>query len=71
MVLPILESLAEEFAEKICFGKVNVEEYGEMAEKYGVSKVPCLIILKQGKVIEKIERSCSEEFLREKISCLL
>lgn len=67
MSLPIIESLAEEFCEDICFGKVNIEEYEEIAVKHGVSNVPTLLILKNGEVIEKIDNSFSEEDLREKI----
>jgi len=71
MILPVLESLAEELSEKICFGKVNIEESEGLAEKHDVSTVPCLIIFKKGLVIDRIENVCSEEILRERICCLI
>ena len=70
MCFPILESLAEEFS-GICFGKINIEEYGEIAEKHNVENVPCLIIFRKGQQIDRIDNMISEEVLRERISVLI
>jgi len=50
MVLPIVESLADEQTEvKIC--KVNVDEQSDLVQKFDVMTVPTLIIFKDGKVV--------------------
>ncbi|MGC9309408.1 MAG: thioredoxin family protein [Candidatus Nanoarchaeia archaeon] len=69
MAIPIIESLAEEF-EQVGFGKVNIEEYEELAERYEINK-PVILIFKQGKPIERIYNCDCEDILREKISCLI
>ncbi len=71
MTLPILESLAEEFSDKIFFGKVNVEEQDDLAEKFNIKKVPTLLVFKHGKQVDRIENCSCEETLRERISCFL
>ena len=53
MVFPILDSLAEEFADKIFFGKVDVEENEDLAEKYNVGSVPCLLIFRNGQPVKQ------------------
>lgn len=32
---------------------VNIDEDGELAEKYGVSSIPCLVVLKDGEEINR------------------
>ena len=71
MVFPILDSLAEEFVGKIFFGKVDVEENEELARRFNVGSVPCLLIFKNGELVDRIDNACSEEILREKLCCLV
>lgn len=33
---------------------VNIDEEEEMAEKYGVSSIPCLVFVKDGEEVERI-----------------
>ena len=71
MVFPILDSLAEEFLDKISFGKADIEEHEALAERYHVGSVPCLLIFKNGELVDRIDYACSEEILREKLCCLV
>jgi thioredoxin 1 len=71
MVFPILESLAEEFNDKIFFGKINIEESQEIAQLHDVKKVPCVLVFKNGEQIDRIENCDSEEILRDRICCLI
>lgn len=48
MLSPIIEEIAEECAD-ITVGKVNVSENNDLADKFGVSNIPTLIIFKNGK----------------------
>ena len=34
--------------------KVNVDEEGELAQKFGVMSIPTLIVFKEGKVVEQL-----------------
>lgn len=49
MIAPIVETLAQE-REDILVGKVNVDEEMELAMEFGVSSIPTLVVLKDGKV---------------------
>ncbi len=71
MVLPMLESIAEEFSGKILFGKVNIEEAEDIAKKHKVLKVPSVLFFKDGCLIDRLDKMDSEDILRNKISCLL
>jgi thioredoxin 1 len=71
MVLPVIESIAEEFTGKAFFGRVNIEEAEDVAKKHNVSKVPSVLFFKHGNLIDRLDKFNSEELLRHKISCLL
>jgi thioredoxin-like negative regulator of GroEL len=65
MALPIMESLAEEFGEKVFFGKVNVEECHDIKHCHGVTRVPCAVIFKQGEKIAQVRDLTTEDYLKE------
>lgn len=48
---PILEKLAEEFKEKLILAKVNLDAVPLAAQKYGIEKIPTIILFKKGKPI--------------------
>ena len=49
---PVVEQAAEKFP-KVKFGKVNVDEEGELAQKYGVMSIPMLILFQNGQAAKK------------------
>ena len=52
MVGPIVEEIAEE-REDIAVGKVNVDEEAELAMEFGVASIPTLVVMENGKVVDK------------------
>ncbi len=54
MIAPIIEDLAKEYAGKVLFGKLNVDENPETAERFQVFSIPTLVIIKNGREIERI-----------------
>lgn len=50
MMSPIIDEIAEEKADEIKVGKVNVDENQELAMKYGVMSIPTIVIIKKGEV---------------------
>lgn len=52
MVSPIVDKIAEENPQYL-IGKVNVEEETELAQSFGVSSIPTLVVLKDGKIAEQ------------------
>lgn len=49
MVAPIVEEIANEHPE-YTIGKINVDEQGVIAEKFGISSIPALFVIKDGKI---------------------
>jgi len=52
MVAPVLEEVNAELGEKLKIVKVNVDEEGELAQRYGVMSIPTLIVFKDGEAVE-------------------
>ena len=48
MVAPIVEEIAAERSD-VAVGKVNVDEEMELAVQFGVSSIPSLLVMKDGK----------------------
>ncbi len=51
---PIIDQLADEFADQALIAKVNVEDEGDLAAKFGIRSIPALIIMKDGEVVEQL-----------------
>jgi thioredoxin 1 len=51
---PTIEELAEEYSGKIFVGKLNVDENPETAEQFQIFSIPTLIIMKDGKEVDRI-----------------
>jgi len=51
MITPILEEVAQEYADKITIAKVNVDENQQTPAKYGVRGIPTLILFKNGEPV--------------------
>ena len=49
MVSPIVDEIADE-RDDIAVGKVNVDEQGELAARFGVMSIPPLMVFKGGEV---------------------
>ena len=50
MVSPIVDEIAEE-RDDIVVGKVNVDEQGELAARFGVMSIPTLLVFKDGELV--------------------
>ncbi|MCI7795607.1 MAG: thioredoxin [Lachnospiraceae bacterium] len=54
MMAPAIEKLAEEYDGKAVVGKLNVDESGEIAARYGIMNIPTLILFKNGEIVRKL-----------------
>ena len=53
MLGPVIEQLAQDYEGKAVIGKVDVDEQGELAMRYGVMSIPTVIFFKDGKEIHR------------------
>ncbi|MCH8157112.1 MAG: thioredoxin [Nitrospinae bacterium] len=51
MVSPTVEEVAREYGSKILVGKLNVDDYPQIAGQYGIRSIPALLLFKNGEVI--------------------
>jgi thioredoxin 1 len=66
-VAPIIEELAKEMSGKVVFGKLNVDDNMETANKYRISAIPSMLVFKGGKLADKIIGAYPKDALRAKI----
>lgn len=71
MMAPVIDELSDKFKGKIKFGKVNVDENAEHAQKYHVSSIPNLTLIRNGEVIEQFVGALSEEELEDRLNAIL
>ena len=53
MMAPVLEELSEEMSGKADFYNLDVDEAPEVAAKFGISSIPCLVLLKNGQAVSQ------------------
>jgi len=54
MIAPIIDELAKEYAGKVVFAKLNVDEAENIAVEYGISAIPTLMFFKRGKPVDML-----------------
>ncbi len=64
---PIVEDMSEKFKGKVKFGKVNIEDNNEIAQKFNVSSIPNFVLFKDGKVVNQFVGGMDEEDFESKI----
>ena len=50
MMAPVVDEIAEENPQYLV-GKINVDEQPELASALGVSTIPTLVVMKEGKIV--------------------
>jgi thioredoxin 1 len=54
MIGPIFEELSKEYAGKVKFAKVNVDENPKTPATYGVRGIPTLMMFKGGQIVDQV-----------------
>jgi len=68
MIAPILDEIAAEHGENISIAKVNVDEAGELAQRYQVMSIPTLIVFNEGEVAKRMVGAAGKAKLLEDIA---
>ena len=50
MIAPLLDAVADEYADRMSIVKLNVDENPNVAQKFGIRSIPTLILFKDGAV---------------------
>lgn len=51
MLAPVIAEIAEEYAGKVKVGKLNVDEQPNLANRYGITSIPTVMLFKNGEVV--------------------
>lgn len=68
---PVIEELAKEFNGKVNIGKVNVDKCPNTTIEYGVTSIPTLLFIKNGKVVDKLIGGYPKSTIQKKIKALM
>lgn len=52
MLGPVMDELAEDMTDKAKFFKINVDENTAIAQKYRISSIPCVMVFKDGELVD-------------------
>lgn len=67
MMAPILNEVAGELNENSFVGKINIEQYQSLAQKFKVRNIPTLILLKNGVEVNRYIGLKNKDFLLEQL----
>ena len=70
MVAPVLEKLANEFADTLKVVKVNVDESPRTAQRYEARSIPMLLFMRGGELVDTVVGAQPEHVLRARIEQL-
>ena len=71
MLGPVIAELANDYAGKVKVGKVNVDEEGALAVRFGVASIPTVLVFKNGVIAGKSIGYRPKEDLEDLISEVL
>ena len=67
MMAPVLNDVASGLSGDAYVGKLNIDDYQMMAQKYQIRNIPTMILLKDGKEIKRFVGMQSKEYLLQEI----
>jgi len=65
IIAPVLEELAREFSGRVRVAKVDVDENGDLTNRFGVRSVPTLVVFHEGRVVDQVVGNLPKAELRE------
>ena len=67
-ITPAYEKVAEQLADSVIAGKVNIDEFPELARQEAIEVIPTFVLYKDGKVVDSIvapeSQAQMEEFVK-------
>lgn len=67
MFSPTIDAIADEYADQVKVGKLNVDDEGSIAAKYHVASIPTIILFKNGEPAKRSVGAIPKEAVEEMI----
>lgn len=64
---PVVEELSKEYAGKVNIGKLNVDLNPNVSMNFGITSIPAILFIKDGKVVDKQIGAVPKVMLEKKI----
>lgn len=71
MIGPVVEELAQEYADKALVAKCNVDDDGEVANQFGIRSIPTILFFKNGELVDRVVGAVPKAALKQKLDNLL
>ncbi|MDO6425941.1 MULTISPECIES: thioredoxin TrxA [Thalassotalea] len=71
MIAPLLNDIADEYADKVTVAKLNIDQNDATPPKYGIRGIPTLLLFKDGAVADTKVGALSKTQLKEFIDANL
>ena len=71
MIAPLVEEMAEKYADQVVIGKCDVDQSSNLPMKYGIRNIPTLLFFKNGELVDKSVGAIPRNELEDKIKALL
>ena len=68
MMAPVLNEVAAQLDSNKAVGKLNIEQFQQIASKYKIRSIPTMVLYKNGKEINRFVGIKSKEFLLNEIA---
>ena len=68
MIDPVLNVLAEEVTDNVSIGKLNIDQQQSVSLRYGVRKIPTILLFKNGEEVKRFSGFQTKDFLLKEIS---
>ncbi|HPB50167.1 MAG TPA: thioredoxin [Myxococcota bacterium] len=70
-IAPMIAQIADEYAGRVKVGKMNVDQNIAVAGNYGISAIPTLIFVKNGKVVDQLVGAADKAKITARLDKLL
>ena len=67
MVAPIIQQLASEYAGRVTFAKLNIDENMGTAMKYQISAIPTMLVFRNGEMAGQIIGALPKNHIEQKL----
>ncbi len=71
MLAPEFAAVSETLGAVLDFAKISTEEYPDIASEYEITGIPCLIVFRQGKEVDRIIGFATRDVLKAKIERIM
>lgn len=67
-IAPVIEEMARDYAGRIVFGKLNVDENRNTSMKYRIMSIPDLLVFKNGKLVDQVIGAMPRQVIEQQIT---